>query len=157
MSHSAGQKSSQELESLAQRNQRVRDGEGMLDVDEDEDERADLPKRFSDLEDIHFPLFLTMNQLCKLLEVDYHLSFKRRPRTREHRRAEQRSESVEFDRNMPVDDDDLAKDDDIVTASPLRDTSAVMASIITFEIFLYAYWPHFPQPLTKGLGMHLHL
>lgn len=157
MSQSVGQKSFQELECLAQRNQGVRDEEGMLDIDEDEDERADLPKRFSDLEDIHFPLFLTMNQLCKLLEADCQLSFKRRLRTQEHRRAEQRPVAAEVAKDMLLDDEDLVKDNDIVAVSPSQDISAVKASIITFDIFFYAYWPRFPQHLTKGLGMYLHL
>ena len=36
--------------------------EDLLDFDEDNDERGDLPAKFSDLEDKHFPLFATINQ-----------------------------------------------------------------------------------------------
>ena len=24
---------------------------------------------------------------------------------------------------------------------------------VTYEVFVRTYWPHFPQPLTKGLGV----
>ena len=37
-------------------------GENLLDLDEDNDERGDLPAKFSDLEDMHFPLFATFDQ-----------------------------------------------------------------------------------------------
>lgn len=36
--------------------------EDLLDFDEDNDERGDLPEKFSDLEDKHFPLFATFDQ-----------------------------------------------------------------------------------------------
>lgn len=26
-------------------------------------------------------------------------------------------------------------------------------SFVTYDVFARTYWPHFPQPLTKGLGM----
>jgi len=36
--------------------------EDLLDLDEDDDERGDLPAKFSELEDKHFPLFATFDQ-----------------------------------------------------------------------------------------------
>ncbi|KAF8491287.1 hypothetical protein JB92DRAFT_2753228 [Gautieria morchelliformis] len=115
MSHTAGHKTPQELERLAQRNQLVKQGEEMPDLDDEDEERADLPKKFSELEDHHFPLFLTVDQLYKLLEADCDLSFKR------------------------------------LSHSPTAGTVSQKASIVTFDVFKYGYWPHFPQPLTKGL------
>lgn len=152
LSHTTGQKSLRELERLAQRNQ-VKEGDEMPDMDDGDDERTDLPKKFSELEDRHFPLFLTVDQLCKLLEADCSLSFKRRPRTREHRRAEQRSyAAAAIDRDMDIMDDE----DDIsasgVTYSSSTGVVAEQASIVTYDVFQYAYWPRFPEPLTKGLG-----
>jgi hypothetical protein len=155
LSHTTGQKSHKELERLAQRNL-VKEGHEMPDLDDEDDERADLPKKFSELEDRHFPLFLTVDQLCKLLEADCDMSFKRRPRTREHRRAEQRSyTAVVIDQNM-----DIVNDDDDVSAGGATYSSttgevAEKASIVTFDVFRYAYWPHFPEPLTKGLGKRM--
>jgi hypothetical protein len=43
--------------------------EDLLDFDEDNDERGDLPTNFSDLEDKHFPLFATFDQASA---VNYH-------------------------------------------------------------------------------------
>lgn len=41
------------------------DGEDhLVDVDDETDWRVDLPKRFSDLEDRHFPLFITYDGVC---------------------------------------------------------------------------------------------
>ena len=28
-------------------------------------------------------------------------------------------------------------------------------SFVTYDVFARTYWPHFPQPLTKGLGAYL--
>ncbi|KAJ7139425.1 hypothetical protein C8R44DRAFT_764441 [Mycena epipterygia] len=42
----------------------------LLDIDDDLNWRSDLPKRYSDLRDEHFPLFLTFDRLCTLLESD---------------------------------------------------------------------------------------
>jgi hypothetical protein len=36
----------------------------LVDLDEDHESKMDLPARFSDLEDRHFPLFLTFDQVC---------------------------------------------------------------------------------------------
>ena len=38
--------------------------ENLWNQDDDAEWRNDLPKRFSELEDCHFPLFLTFNQVC---------------------------------------------------------------------------------------------
>ena len=27
-------------------------------------------------------------------------------------------------------------------------------SFVTYDVFARTYWPHFPQPLTKGLGVY---
>ncbi|KAF8588487.1 hypothetical protein K439DRAFT_1335105 [Ramaria rubella] len=116
----------QDLERLAEHNQRIQEREDMMDLDEDDDnERIDLPKKFSELEDHHFPLFLTMDQLCKLLEADCGLSFKR------------------------PDEDNVTTD--AVTSPTTFGGSAPKASAVTFDVFKYAYWPRFPEPLTRGI------
>ena len=28
---------------------------------------------------------------------------------------------------------------------------------VTYDVFARTYWPHFPQPLTKGLGVYFFL
>lgn len=39
----------------------------LIAKDDNDDERKDLPSRFSKLEDKHFPLFLTVNQVSDLV------------------------------------------------------------------------------------------
>ncbi|KAF9033219.1 hypothetical protein BDZ89DRAFT_983953 [Hymenopellis radicata] len=46
------------------------DDVGLVDVDDVHEWRADLPKKFSDLEERHFPLFVTYDSLCDMLEAD---------------------------------------------------------------------------------------
>ncbi|KAJ6519176.1 hypothetical protein C8R45DRAFT_1204389 [Mycena sanguinolenta] len=42
----------------------------LVDIDDEVNWRTDLPKRFSDLQDEHFPLFVTFDRLCGMLEKD---------------------------------------------------------------------------------------
>ncbi|KAF7340216.1 UvrD-like helicase ATP-binding domain-containing protein [Mycena venus] len=42
----------------------------LVDVDDELNWRSDLPKRYSDLRDEHFPLFVTFDRLCSMLESD---------------------------------------------------------------------------------------
>ncbi|KAG8969177.1 hypothetical protein FRC03_004130 [Tulasnella sp. 419] len=42
----------------------------LLDLDSETTDMSRLPKKFSDLQDHHFPLFLTFHQLCTLMERD---------------------------------------------------------------------------------------
>ncbi|KIY72669.1 hypothetical protein CYLTODRAFT_388217 [Cylindrobasidium torrendii FP15055 ss-10] len=46
------------------------DANRLENVERDQSWRADLPSRFSELEDKHFPLFITYDTLCNLLEAD---------------------------------------------------------------------------------------
>ncbi|KAG6919458.1 hypothetical protein DXG01_005717 [Tephrocybe rancida] len=47
---------------------------GLVDQDDDENWRSDLPARFSELQDSHFPLFTTFDRLCDLIEGDFNSS-----------------------------------------------------------------------------------
>ncbi|KAJ6498051.1 P-loop containing nucleoside triphosphate hydrolase protein [Mycena vitilis] len=42
----------------------------LVDIDDEINWRSDLPKRYSDLRDEHFPLFVTFDRLCGMLESD---------------------------------------------------------------------------------------
>lgn len=46
------------------------DDSRLENVERDQSWRADLPSRFSELEEKHFPLFITYDTLCDLLEGD---------------------------------------------------------------------------------------
>ncbi|CAE6504601.1 unnamed protein product, partial [Rhizoctonia solani] len=62
-------KSTQELESMRQANQKYQDRE-LVEYDNSVDFRVDLPRCFGDLNDSHFPLFVSFDKLCELLEGD---------------------------------------------------------------------------------------
>ena len=60
----AGQKSNEELKEMAEQKKQLKEGEGALyDVDDDVTWKAGLPKKFSLLQDEHFPLFLTFERV----------------------------------------------------------------------------------------------
>ena len=57
---------------------------------------------------------------------------------------------------------DVLSDDDPGTqrlAKFFINTDKVRAqdSFVTYGVFARTYWPHFPQPLTKGLGVYIFL
>ncbi|KAJ2926880.1 hypothetical protein H1R20_g10209, partial [Candolleomyces eurysporus] len=67
----AGKKSNEDLKEMAEQKKVQPEGEEALyDVDDDVMWKAGLPKKFSLLQDEHFPLFLTFERLCQLLEGD---------------------------------------------------------------------------------------
>ena len=41
----------------------------LFQLDEEDDERADLPSRFSELQDDHFPLFVTFDQVSRTCDA----------------------------------------------------------------------------------------
>ncbi|KIJ45080.1 hypothetical protein M422DRAFT_207261 [Sphaerobolus stellatus SS14] len=152
ISSMTGLKNAADLERLAQQNHPEKENGNMMELEDDEDdERADLPKRFSELQDHHFPLFLTVDQLCRLLENDCNLSFKRGPRTNEHRRAEKTSYTLNVDRNMDLEDKDDESANEDAEQTRMVNRSSSKSPIVTFDTFRYGYWPHFAQNLTKGL------
>ncbi|KAG9081288.1 hypothetical protein FRC07_014561, partial [Ceratobasidium sp. 392] len=104
----------------------------------------------------HFPLFVTYDQLCSLLEADFGLQFRRSARTKAHIAAEQRFAIQKVD-DVKI---DLDQEDEVEQASGGGDVSPVdtreeveraRRAAVTFEIFVAAYWPHFDYRLTKGL------
>ncbi|KIO30552.1 hypothetical protein M407DRAFT_20440 [Tulasnella calospora MUT 4182] len=96
-------------------------GLSLLDMDESAEEEGVLPAKFSELTESHFPLFLTYDQLCRLLEADFNLEFhpSSLPRPKKARtRAKQ---------------------------------SSLRQPLISFDYFDSKIWPHFDQRVTKGL------
>ncbi|KAK0506408.1 hypothetical protein EDD18DRAFT_1455735 [Armillaria luteobubalina] len=59
-----------ELMRLPKSAQYQEDDVGLVDVDDIIDWRSDLPAKFSELEGKHFPLFITFDGLCDMLEAD---------------------------------------------------------------------------------------
>ncbi|KAJ3777202.1 hypothetical protein FB446DRAFT_718464 [Lentinula raphanica] len=95
----------------------------MIDVDDIEDWSGDLPSKFSDLRDEHFPLFTTFNGLCSMLEADI--------------------ADVSYN---------CTKQSQL---SNLVSTLDRGKYIVTYEVFLRDYWPHFSQSLSGKLDPSL--
>ncbi|KAL5534681.1 hypothetical protein ACEPAG_1145 [Sanghuangporus baumii] len=108
--------------------------EGLVATDDDDDWRDNLPKRFSELQDQHFPLFLTYDKLCKLMEADLGISFDR-PKVTTERRVFRRYSIG----NAGVDGGDTQDDDEL------------QGSFVDFERFCNEYWPHFQEDLARRL------
>lgn len=88
-------------------------------------------------------------QLCHLLEADLDLSFNRKAPTYEQRRVLRRfkpryPKDVSMDLEGDVDENVQDNKEQLGVEEELK---------IEYHEFRSAYWPHFPQHLTKGLGM----
>ncbi|KAF9524672.1 hypothetical protein CPB83DRAFT_909779 [Crepidotus variabilis] len=122
---STGTKTKEELAQMIKSKQEQQQDEGLVDADDEQNWRADLPTRFSELQDEHFPLFLTFDKLASLLEEDFRdfLGYSILSPTR-------------------------------AVLSPVVDTTPFgnnESKFITYDTFLTAHWPHFSQNLKKGL------
>ncbi|CAE6535633.1 unnamed protein product [Rhizoctonia solani] len=133
------------------------DEEVLADLDDEDSSTFGLPPKYSMLEEKHFPLFVTYDQLCSLLEADFGFQFRRTSRTRVHTAAEKRftiaevaDVKIDLDREVEVEIEPLATE----VASSIdtkEDLEQARRAAVTFEIFVAAYWPHFDFRLTKGL------
>ncbi|KAF8955734.1 hypothetical protein BDZ97DRAFT_1926448 [Flammula alnicola] len=65
---STAERTREELAQLIKKKQEQDDG--LIDIDDDRNWRGDLPQKFSQLQDEHFPLFVTFDRLASLLEAD---------------------------------------------------------------------------------------
>lgn len=65
-SHAAAQRTAEESDQLAAAKQANQD-QGLVDRDEEEFWRGDLPKSYGELKDEHFPLFLTFDHVCSMV------------------------------------------------------------------------------------------
>ncbi|KAF9224470.1 hypothetical protein BS17DRAFT_766503 [Gyrodon lividus] len=99
---------------------------GSVDVDDISEDQGGIPQRYSALEEKHFPLFVTFDNviLAKMIAGDV----------------------------LNGDDPEVHR-----VARFFIDTDVVQAqdSLVTYNVFAHAYWPHFSQLLTKGLGPSL--
>ncbi|KAH7337987.1 hypothetical protein B0J17DRAFT_706450 [Rhizoctonia solani] len=131
------------------------DEEVLADLDDEDASTFGLPRKYSMLEDRHFPLFVTFDQLCSLLEADFGLQFKRLNRAKaasEKRFALSEVADVKIDLEQ---DDEVSQEDTEKPSSPVIETTErILASkqtAVTFEVFVAGYWRHFDYQLIKGL------
>ncbi|KIN94542.1 hypothetical protein M404DRAFT_380086 [Pisolithus tinctorius Marx 270] len=107
------------LEELARLQPRNMDLE-LVDTDDVPDAQSGIPQRYSELEDHHFPLFLTFDRLARMIAAD--ILEADHPEAKRIAKLFMRSQDPE-----------------------------VLDSFVSYDTFANTYWPHFPQPLTKGL------
>lgn len=115
----------------------------LVELDEEDDQFETLPKKFSELEDRHFPLFLTFDKLCSLLEADMNVIHD--------------TEKAQVSKRFRLADApdvilDLGTAETITEGSTRRSTRRKR---ILYEDFVSKYWPHFPQKARKGLDPSL--
>ncbi|KAG9016354.1 hypothetical protein FRB90_003159 [Tulasnella sp. 427] len=97
-------------------------GLSLLDIDENAEEEGVLPAKFSELEERHFPLFVTYDQLCKLLEADFNMEFVPSP--------------------LPTSK---------TTRTRSKKASTARQPLISFHYFDSKIWPHMDHRLKRGL------
>ena len=78
------------------------------------------------------------------------MKFKRKSQTAEEKRALRRFELREV-KDVPLD----LENEDLQELRQHTEQKRVEEELkIDYHVFRSLYWPHFPQNLTKGLGMH---
>lgn len=116
----------------------------LVDIDDEMNWRNDLPRKYSELRDEHFPLFITFDRVsCALFEAFQSLEISYR---------DQLSSLLEADASPSQENDFLPRN--VSAEPPAIETGEGGRSIrLTYEVFLAHYWPHLSQSLTKGLGI----
>jgi len=57
------ERTKEELAQIVKSNRQKQEEGGLIDVDDDHNWRADLPQKYSELRDEHFPLFVTFDRV----------------------------------------------------------------------------------------------
>ena len=136
-----------------------------VDQDDNEQWRSDLPEKFSELADGHFPLFITFDRV-RMFIPSMHLtsSFHEQLCTMLQNDIERGNRNVGFIPEM-----DVFRDEATSPTSPtsprksrLRAGSEVTSSpnhrqqfhrnLVSYSVFLAFYWDHLPQTFTRVLG-----
>ncbi|KAF8460963.1 hypothetical protein DFH94DRAFT_790038 [Russula ochroleuca] len=114
-----------EISDLLER-QRNKEEAGLVDQDEALNWREDLPQRFSELQDVHFPMFITFDKLSAMIEAD-----------------------MGHPPGIPTDQGLGTR---ALSSEYMLERRK---SFISFDVFREEYWAHFPQSLTKALDASL--
>ncbi|KAI0369978.1 hypothetical protein BV20DRAFT_945276 [Pilatotrama ljubarskyi] len=126
-----------ELAALAARKKNQQQ-QGLVDRDEEIYWRGDLPKRYGALKEEHFPMFLTYDHICRLLEAEFHFC--------DYEKRKQAAVAQAIQDVLELRDPDVA--DGALSNDYMQQRRA---SFVSYGTFLEEYWSHFPQTLTKGL------
>ncbi|KII86508.1 hypothetical protein PLICRDRAFT_44106 [Plicaturopsis crispa FD-325 SS-3] len=131
----------QDLAKLSKSAKNQREEAMLVDRDDEVNWRADLPGCFSELRDDHFPLFITFDQLSKLIEAD----------------IQSASQAASSTRLFFNDDESNEPSSPSVSLQSGVDLSLALGgqSMVSYDVFFQSYWPHFPQSLIKNLDPSL--
>ncbi|KAG8982207.1 hypothetical protein FRB93_008303 [Tulasnella sp. JGI-2019a] len=122
----------------------------LLDLDDEVEDDERLPGRWSDLQDHHFPLFLTFDQLCRLLEGDCNLTYHRDSLTRAQRSVHGRY-ALKSVTDTALDLDSLEAEDTTLSEMKVAAFKSRKEGLLTFERFQTTIWPHFDAGLVKNI------
>ncbi|KAF8336964.1 uncharacterized protein EI90DRAFT_93924 [Cantharellus anzutake] len=106
-------------------------------------DHSGLPEKFSDLKDEHFPLFLTYEQLRRMLENEYGIQSS--TSLSQCSRKDARSASSKHVPLLELDDDSWDP------FGPPQKGYRDYDKNVTFDLFKSQYWIHFDQQKIKGL------
>ncbi|TFK22062.1 P-loop containing nucleoside triphosphate hydrolase protein [Coprinopsis marcescibilis] len=122
--------------------------------------KALLPEKFSQLQDEHFPLFLTFDKLAELIVSDLRDNIKA---------AEARAAAILYNQDTVDEPRASGKVTKEFDAAKIHLNRPLLASchhmfesflsndkkLLDYTTFLTRYWPYFPQHLTRGLDPSL--
>ncbi|KAI0757678.1 hypothetical protein C8Q80DRAFT_1134850 [Daedaleopsis nitida] len=133
--------SATELAQMAARRKQQQE-QGLVDRDEEIYWRGDVPKRYGALQEDNFPMFLTYDHICRLLEAEF-----------QHYIVElQKKETVTRTVQAALELQDPDGRDGAMSNDYMQQRRA---RFVSYGTFLEEYWSHFPQSLTKGLDPSL--
>lgn len=122
-----GNKTKEELAHMIKsKRQQQQQQESLVDMDDDQNWRPDLPSKYSELRDEHFPLFVTFDKVGV-----YPTCFA------------STLTSTNFQLASLLENDISATN---------KNLGSSRGRLVNFDTFLNYYWPHFSQTLKKGLG-----
>ena len=152
-------------EELRMREKDVEQEDGLADQDDNQQWRSDLPERFSELQDEHFPLFITYDRVWISLSSRYSIS-----QFREQLCAMLQKDSARgnYNDDFIIPETHVLGDEETSLTSPtsprkprLRAGSGVLSSsdhmqqsrksFISYSVFLASYWDRLPG-LTRSFG-----
>lgn len=139
----SGSQTTEELEWRAAKRRELE--KNLMELDEEDDSSSNLPDRLSELEDKHFPLFLTFDKLCKLLEAEFTATM-----SHEQEQLVMRKTGKRY-RFADVPDVDMGLENVPKHQAAKPENIPNSDRRILYEDFRAKYWPHFPQSSIKGL------
>ncbi|KAH9891312.1 hypothetical protein C8Q73DRAFT_119576 [Cubamyces lactineus] len=115
---------------------KAKEEQGLVDLDEEIYWHGGLPKRYGELKEENFPMFLTYDHVCRLLEAEFHYA----ENAKRNDAAVSRAMQDVLEPRGPQDTDGVVSNDYMQQRR---------ASFVSFGTFLEEYWSHFSG--TKGL------